>query len=201
MKTCLWFFLATTMAVASSARGQGTLVFDQQSSTIESGLEIGLRFQDNQPFGQSFVPTLSSIGFVRLFMFPGGPASPNATVNVNLLSDSITGPVLGSTAPSTITNYFSGYMNFYFTTPVTLHPGTTYYLQPVATAGDPVTDVMGGFTYANGSLFIQGIEHVGEALWFREGIVVPEPSICGLFVVCGLAFFGWRRCHPHHNQN
>jgi len=194
MKTCLWFFMLTGMAIGWSARAQGTLVFDQQSSTIESGLEVGLRFQGSQPFAQSFVPTLSSIGFVRLFMFPGGPESQNATVYVNVLSDSVTGPTLGSTAPLTIPNYLAGYMNFYFTTPVTLHPGTTYYLQPVATAGDPVTDVIGGNTYPNGSLFISGVEHVGEALWFREGIVVPEPATVSLSLVAGsLLLWRWRK--------
>ena len=184
MKITLWVSIFTSIAAASSVRAQGTLVFDQQSSTAEPGLAVGVRFQDNQPFAQSFMPTLSSIGFVRLFMYPGGPASPDATVYVNLLSDSISGPALGSTDPITIHNYFSGYTNFYFATPVTLRPGTTYYLQPVAAAGNPVTSIGGGFTYLNGNVFISGVEQIGENLWFREGVIIPEP---GSLVLAGLA--------------
>jgi len=192
MKTRIWFPIITSMAIGCSARAQGTLVYDQQSFTSEPGLAVGIRFQDNQPFGQSFVPALSSIGFVRLFMFPGGPASPDATVYVNLLSGSITGPALGTTTPLTIPNFFGGYTNFYFTIPVSLVPGTTYYLQPVATTGDPITSTSGGFTYLNGNLFISGIEQVGNELWFREGVILPEPTSLTLAALAAALCFSRR---------
>ena len=93
MKTSFWLSVIGSAAISFSAWAQGTFIFDQQSSTNESALGGLWLIQNNQPFGQSFVPTLSSIGFVRLYIFPGGPAVPDGTINVNLLSGSITGPV------------------------------------------------------------------------------------------------------------
>jgi hypothetical protein len=99
---------------------------------------------------------------------------------VNLLSGSISGPSLASTLPISIPNFFSGFTNFYFPSSVGLTPGTTYYFQPVASAGDPVTDISSGFTYLNGSLFISGVQQTTAELWFREGIVVPEPATAAI---------------------
>lgn len=195
MKKTLWLSLIGSVVLSFSVRAQGTFIFDQQSSTNDSGLAVGIRFQDGQPFGESFVPSLPSIDFVRLFMYPGGPESPDATVYVNLLSDSITGPTLASTAPISMHNYFSGYTNFYFSSAVSLVSGTTYYLQPVASAGDPLTSIGAGYTYLNGSLFISGVQQSAEQLWFREGVVVPEPSTIALAALglTALVTFRYRR--------
>lgn len=67
MKTTFWLTLIGSAVISVSAQAQETFIFDQQSSTNEGQLAGGVRFQDNQPFGESFVPSLSSIGFVRLF--------------------------------------------------------------------------------------------------------------------------------------
>ncbi len=185
MKTRPWFCLVISTAMACSARAQGTLVFDQQSSTSESITGGWLSIQANQPFGQSFVPTLSSIGFVRLRIDQSGAPVQGQTVYVNLLSDSITGPVLASTLPVAFPDYFNGYITFNFSTGVSLSPGTRYYLQPVASTPSFQAGVIGGNPYPNGSVFLSGVEHVGEALWFREGIVVPEPATVSLTLVAG----------------
>jgi hypothetical protein len=99
MKISLFPFIAAIGLATCSALAQGTSIFDQQSSTDESGLVGGVLFQTVQPFGESFKPALSGIDFVRLYMDPGGPTRPDATVYVNLLSGSISGTVLASTSP------------------------------------------------------------------------------------------------------
>ena len=51
-----------------AAFGQGTVVYDQQSSTEANVLEGFLNIQINEPFGQSFTPSLNAVGFIRLGM-------------------------------------------------------------------------------------------------------------------------------------
>lgn len=180
MKT-FWLALVGTVAICLSAQAQGTFIFDQQSSTTETA-PIGSfgTFQNRQPFGQSFIPSLSSISFVRLFIGENS-LSPQSSVYVNLLSDSITGTVIATSSTIDFSGP-SGYTNFFFPNPISLAPGTTYYLQPVASSGSPLTQA-GIPSYANGTLFMSGLPVVNDNLWFREGIVVPEPSTFGCAIV------------------
>src|ERR1041384_4587098 len=110
---------------------QGTFIYDQQSSdeTFVNGL-AGI--QPNQPIGQSFIPVLSSVGFIRLVLADENPNNGfGATLYVNLRSGGITGPVLSSTDPVMLPDSFgvgsNGFVNFFFQAPPTLTPGTTYY--------------------------------------------------------------------------
>lgn len=59
---------------------------------------------------------------------------------------------------------------------------TTYYLEPVAQSGNPNTQILASFTYPNGTLYSSGTAQNAQ-LWFREGIVVPEPSAIALATV------------------
>ena len=53
-------------------RGQGIFTYDQQSADENGALEgsVGL---GQQPLGQSFTPNLSTIGFIRLYIYDGVP--------------------------------------------------------------------------------------------------------------------------------
>src|SRR6266404_1497869 len=85
---------------ALAACGQGTFVYDQQSADESTGGGGVSVIQSNQPLGQSFTPSLSSVGFIRLFLIDGVRNNGlGATVYVNLREDSITGPVLGLSGP------------------------------------------------------------------------------------------------------
>jgi hypothetical protein len=163
------------------ALGQGTFIYDQQSASNRSVGPYGAPFQQEQPFGQSFTPALSSVGFVQFeFVDPAPRDGTGATVYVNLWADSLaTGTLLGSTAPVSMPDgFYSGITNFFFATPVPVAPGTTYYLQPVVQSGDNNWSIVNGnFAYPSGTLFINGQPDVnGFKLWFREGTYVPEPS-------------------------
>src|SRR5262249_42981828 len=129
---------------------------------------------------QSFVPSLSGIGFVRLYLSDQTLGGAGSTVYVNLWSGSIgSGTLLDSTASVFVPHGSFGYTSFLFPTEFGLTPGTTYYLQPVIQSGDSdnnmVTGLTSGSGYANGTAFISGSSS-GFDLLFREGIVVPEPS-------------------------
>ena len=121
MKRHLHFIPIMFLAGTFSALGQGTFVYDQQSSDeshyMEGSAGLGL-----QP-GQSFTPALPSVGFIRLYLYDGFRNGLSGTLNVNLRSDSITGPVLSSAIPVTLPDGFAGTVDFLFSTPVSVTPG------------------------------------------------------------------------------
>jgi hypothetical protein len=86
---------------------------------------------------------------------------------------------------------FAGITNFYFSTPIALLSGQTYYLQPVVLLGDDPWDIaLVGDTYSNGQLYgsTGGYFLPTTDLWFREGIV-PEPSTLALVAFSSLLVF------------
>jgi hypothetical protein len=175
-------FLTLFVLLASwTASGQGTFIYDQQSSTDEtpSGNTI---IQTGQPLGQSFVPTFSSVDFIRLKLSDNNPSfGSGATLYVNLLSGSITGTILGSAQPVTLANGFAGTVNFFFSASLPLTPGVTYFFQPVVQSGDTWNIDIEAYNYPNGTAFYQG-QPFSSDLWFREGIV-PEPSSASLLLL------------------
>jgi hypothetical protein len=197
MKTKLSFVVIASVALI--AKGQG-FIYDQQSQTSQSG-GAGFPIQEDQPMGQSFTPSLPAVGFVQLefadFLPPNGIG---ATVYVNLLADSITGPVIGSAAPVSMPDgAFNLVETFLFSTPATVTPGTTYYFQPVVVqpgSNDPWL-VIGAqvYNYSGGSYYANGIADTSEDLWFREGVIAaPEPSaISLLFLGSGVLIYARRK--------
>jgi hypothetical protein len=178
------FFIAAIISLCLAAQAQ-VFVYDQQSVTDDNlVLTGGIAFFTEQPMGESFTPTLSSVGFVRLYIFNGGETAMPATVYVNLLADSITGPVLSQSEPVSLPGgqVTRSPINLLFSSPVSVTPGVTYYLQPVLqpVAGDnPYADAftVGSDSYSGGTLFVNGASDSSDDLWFREGIyIVPEPS-------------------------
>jgi hypothetical protein len=176
------------------AHAQGTFVYDQQSSTEAVPGEAALGIQANQPIGQSFTPSLSGVGFVRIELYDINLNGVGATLRVDLHSGSISGPVMASTQPVSLPDGFGqgvvggSFADFIFSSPAVVAPGTTYYLQPIVESGD-VWAI--GLTlpsdYPGGNAFIQGQPSIND-LWFREGIIVPEPSNIAL-ALSGLACF------------
>jgi len=179
--TFLAFALGTGLASA-----QGTFVYDQQST----GSVDGTVALSQTPFGQSFTPTLDSIGFVELQLNDGTTAS---TVAINIRSGSITGSLLGTSMPTTLPSNSGGTFDFLFSNPITLTPGTQYYFEPVVVSGGFAVSEITFIQYTGGDLIQSGAARTDRDLWFREGMVssVPEPSSAALFAVAAGALF-WR---------
>jgi hypothetical protein len=201
MKTDLIFkrySVLTVFLLAISVRGQGTFVYDQQSVSSDYPGGVGAGFQQDYPIGQSFTPTLDSVGFIRLAIDGGGqyPGSA-ATFYVNLMSDSISGTIIGSTETVTIPPIILVPWNFIFSTPVSVTPGQTYYFQVVEQSGDDTWGIIGDpdYRYPGGTLFFNGVAVPCSDLWFREGIVVPEPSSALLLLAGVGALAVFRRSH------
>src|SRR5437764_1369181 len=109
---------ATVLLAGVCALGQGTFIYDQQSSTDEfvPPFGAGTIIQQFSSYGQSFTPALTSVGFIRLKLYDGSLTDGlGATFYVNLRSNSISGPVLGFSTGVLMTNGFAGPVNFYFT--------------------------------------------------------------------------------------
>jgi hypothetical protein len=187
-------FFLSLMFAALAASGQGTFIYDQQSADESSGGGGFVTIQSNQPLGQSFIPTNSSIGFIRLLLSDSVLNGSGATVYLNLLSSSITGTILGKTEPVFMPDGFGvssrGFANFFFPVPIAINPGTTYYFQPVVQSGDPSWAVLGyHYLYPGGTAFLNGLANSGNDLWFREGVFVPEPSSICLLIGGGVLFY------------
>src|ERR1022692_254339 len=187
MKTIILF--GTVLTLAYSIKGQGILIYNQQSATETTGGGGAVSIQSNQPLGQSFTPKLSSIGFSRLFVEGGLGTS----LYVNLRTNSITGPILGSTDLISFGGTFAGYSNFFFSTSVTVIPGATYFFQPVLQSGGGAVVAYNSYNYQGGNAFEQGVSLPSIDLWFREGIVVPEPSSLSLIIGSGVLFYVRRK--------
>ena len=192
-------WLPILLLSACACLGQGTFVFDQQSSTDETPPPLnagGARIQGypDYGFGQSFTPSLSSVGFIRLLLADANTSdSIGALVYLNLRS-SVNGSIIGTSSSVTMLNGFSGPENFFFSTPVPVAAGSSYYFEAVEQTGGPWNMFGIGDTYPRGSAYNAGSPQVGD-YWFREGIVVPEPSPVALLLLSSGALWFHRRSH------
>ena len=141
------------------------------------------------PLGQQFVPTLTSMNFLDLWIEDAASDDPaTATIQVNIRATSISGTILGTSTvvvPAEI-NLSGGttLTEFDFSSPISLTPGATYVIQTAELsptvnnesfgwAGGP----LGNSTYAPGEAYINGTLQPTFDFAFEEGIEsVPEPS-------------------------
>ena len=131
----LSLILTTLALTAYSAHGVGIYQVDQSVGPINPPN----LFANIQPAttGESFVPTLSSIGFAQFYLNDASPVLQSSTLYVILWSGSSANSVyLGQTAPVTVGPFSAGATTFYFSNPVALTPGSTYFLQPIVQSGD-----------------------------------------------------------------
>jgi len=172
------------MPLVGQAQG---FMYDQQSSDESNG-GTGLSvIQDSQPIGQSFTPSLNGIGFARFHFFDMVRNNGSgAVVYVNLRSDSINGPIIDSTAAVAMPDNFgsvnTGFVDFFFSGNVPLQAGVKYYLQPVVQSGDRWGLFGDSFGYPGGDLYSSGVAFSSD-FWFREGTIVPEPSVTALLFI------------------
>ena len=179
------------------AFGQGTFVYDQRTANPLLDAATGNWFA---PWPvQSFTPSLNGIGFVELL---GDHVSPTTQLAVNLRANSPDGTILGTTSTLTIprgTNY-TGLLSFLFPAEIPRVPGDVYYMEPFVVKpsswGIGFWIFCASVNYPGGRLYFPGDPlRLGGDIWFREGIVVPEPGTMAL-VLLGASCFMWRyrRC-------
>jgi hypothetical protein len=114
MKLHKTWLIALAVVSTTTAFGQGTFTYDQQSSDESNLGGGGADISSSQPFGQSFTPSLSAVGFIRLYLGDGVFNGLGTTLAVNLRENSITGNVLAVTSPVSLGDRFVGPVNFFF---------------------------------------------------------------------------------------
>jgi hypothetical protein len=194
------FILVLLLLVRPLLHAQGTFQYDQQSSTesvvFAGGAYIHQATDSAKSPLQSFTPALASVGFIRLYIADEeAPDALGAAIYINLRSDSITGPILASTATVPLPNSYVGTVNFLFNNNVPVTPQTTYYFEVLRQGGaDTWTANISVYNYGGGTLYTSGLPSSSNPpsdMWFREGIVVPEPSVAWLALLGGWVF-AWR---------
>jgi hypothetical protein len=175
--------------------GQGTMyVYDQQSSSNEAPWPYGSGSTLQQippPYGQSFTPALTSVDFIRLNLNDGNVNDGlGATMYINLRSGSLTGAIIGTTAPVTMASFFTGPATFLFPSSIPLVAGDTYYFEPVVQSGGAWNMADGESNYTGGSAYRNGLPQPMSDFWFREGVIVPEPSSVALLFIGAAVFWG-----------
>ena len=181
------FIALIFLSGALFARGQGTFVWDQGSTNITDES----RPLTNTPLAQGFTPTESLMDAAAFYLIPEYP-SPGGDAEVIVRSGSVTGAIIGTSNPETVSGY-GGVYYFTFSDPVTLTPGTEYYLQPVELSGNLGAQL--GFDFARtGQATWGGVSQPQYNFFFEEGIqVVPEPSVATLFMIGGIAYWPRRK--------
>ncbi len=180
--TALW-------AALGEATGQGFIV-DQASGGLNEPIANGLVTPPND-LAQSFTPSLNAVGFVQLRSLVAFPSGSSATLVVNLRQGSYNGPILSSTDSIVIVGS-AGLGTFYFPDNIPVTPGQLYFIQPVVQSpGSLNIGYKSPSGYLGGDLWSNGLMDPQADLWFREGIVVPEPGVVWLFLFGGAALL-WR---------
>src|SRR5439155_17521498 len=175
----------------SHARGQGSLVVDQASGTLEESVVNAYRMPENQ-LAQSFTPSFNAVGFVQLRSLLTFPQGNTVTVAVNLRQGAYDGPIISSTDPLVIIG-FADVGTFYFPGNIPLTAGQMNFFEPMLRSpGSLDVGFKGPSTYSAGDLWINGAQNLTVDLWFREGTVVPEPSVFALLGLgAGIIFVFW----------
>jgi hypothetical protein len=197
MRRAFLLLLAHWLLGCIAVLSQDVFVYDQQSSTTDWAPYCGGVFSPGTPpgQGQSFTPSLSAVGFIQLKLkdaFPGN--STGAIMQIDLRSDSITGPLLGTSLPVEMADGFTGTADFLFAPEIAVTPEVMYYFEFRVTAGDfwCVDAMEHVYNYPRGTAIVMGRPDPSGDVWFREGIVIPEPST-GAFLLIGLAAIALRR--------
>jgi hypothetical protein len=200
MKFTNWVALLL-VCFASVSHGQGLLV-DQ--SYVNQRLDRGVNLKISAPIGQEFTPTLNGINAVEFLM--GGANLGQGHLAVNLRDDSITGPILGTSATNYLGPLFKGTTKFEFPNVIPVVPGDRYVFEIrfLPTSTDPTWFmwVQGRIPPESrnpGGAFIEGGQRQeATTALFREGLIlnrdlwlqeqlIPEPSSVALMLT-GLAF-------------
>lgn len=130
------------------------------------------------PVGQEFVPALSPLNVVELWIDHGtsGTEAP-ADISVRVRDGAIDGPILGESAAVRVEDGRFDSVRFDFAAPVVLTAGQTYVLEAVVAPGGGNPMVCGSDTpdYAAGRGILLG-GPVAVDLWFRTGATEEVPT-------------------------
>jgi hypothetical protein len=138
---------------------------------------------------------LPAITFIRLNLNDHDPGDTfGAALYLNLRTNDMNGTILAASSAVSLTNGFTGPVSFFFSSDVPLTPNATYAYEIVLQAGSGPWNVSGAeYFYPGGTSFFNGVPNGASDQWFREGVIVPEPSSAGLILLAAAALACVRR--------
>lgn len=195
------------LILAAGPAGAAILTVDQQA--LGPVVQIGLAGNGNN-LGQSFVPTLSSIDAVSIYLndatdYIPGPATAEVKVLSGVVgSNGLGGAVLAISAPVTFTNYPDiRPIEFDLGSPLSVIPGATYVLEVVGLKGAFHFNNVAASSYPTGQYFQSYYTPaiIGDFnLQFTEGLTtastvtsVPCPSPLAVLCVALVGLAAARR--------
>src|SRR6266511_5033215 len=192
MKCKQWAMLAGVLWFSAEDLTAQELLVDQASGSLEEPVVNAYLIPENQ-LAQSFTPSFNAVGFVQLRTLVTSPSGSQVTVTVNLRQGAYDGPVVSSTDPVVITG-FADVGTFYFPDNIPVAACQMYFFEPaLQSLGILEIGFKSPSTYDRGDLIINSVPSGGLGdLWFREGVVVPEPATPWLICV-GASILLWRR--------
>lgn len=160
------FVFAFAVATASD------LVDQANDSEIPS---VGWVIAGYSPVGQEFVPTLSEIDFVELFVENWSSSNP-ASIEVVLRVDTVDGVILGETPAVSVSPGYTGVIRCAFASTVSIEAGSRHVLlvRDNSLSGTYLFDTSD--LYSSGRLILDGQPFDTEDAWFREGVVTTGTS-------------------------
>lgn len=178
--------------VATATTAWSAPQIDQASGP--EGQTVGGQFIGINVIGQTFRPSLSALDFVQV---QGGILPDNSTTRSRVLlrAGGESGSLIASSAPLSIDDGAVLTRTYRFEAPVSLNPGEVYYFGMDLLETDSadtrmvVSIIDHGDPYPGGDLVVNGVVNPGMDLWFREGLMVPEPSPGHLLALGALALF------------
>jgi hypothetical protein len=148
---------------------------------------------------QSFTPLLPSVDFIQvdIYLLTSDPQ----TFYFNLRANDPNSPIFASTVPVVLSNRSNKKELFYFPNSVSLIPGNVYFFEPVdASNGRMSIGYLSPSGYTRGDLWSNGGKDPDADLWFREGVIVPEPSAAILVGLGGLILL-FRQGGQRHDRS
>jgi hypothetical protein len=148
---------------------------------------------------QSFTPLLPSIDFIQVDIVVG--ATDPQTFYFNLRAGDPNSPIFASTVPVVLSNRSNKKEIFYFANSVLLIPGDIYFFEPVVpSSGRMSIGYLSPSAYGRGDLWSNGVKDPDADLWFREGVIVPEPS-AAILVGLGALILLFARGGQRHDRS
>ncbi len=193
MKCKQWAMLAGVLWFSAEDLTAQELLVDQASGSLEEPVVNAYLIPENQ-LAQSFTPSFNAVGFVQLRTLVTSPSGSQVTVTVNLRQGAYNGPVVSSTDPVIISG-FADVGTFYFPDNIPVSAGQMYFFEPVLQSlGSLNVGFKDPSSYLGGNLWGNGVISQTGDLWFREGVVVPEPSTGLLFFLSTMFVVLLLRC-------
>jgi hypothetical protein len=155
-------------------------ILDQYTSLIPNP-PFSYNIEWLKPTGQSFVPSLSALDFVSLYIDDAScsqSGSEGGELYVRVRKSSITGEIVGASNVVHFANCFVGVKEFRFSPYVKLSPGEQYFIEVVYQSGNTAAIYISQnpAAYSKGIFYLEGKEQIFYDMVFQEGIFYSLPK-------------------------